>query len=101
MELELSEEAPSSQEGTEEEPSAQEGGWGGSGDGSGGGTEIQFGSAGGLPELPSLEESTVMFLHVFKCAGSTTRWAGSVVMLLSVVVMHYTIVVSVPACHVC
>eukprot|EP00903_Cladosiphon_okamuranus_P015296 g14131.t1 len=28
--------------------------------------------AGKLPS-PSLEESTVMFLHIFKCAGSTTR----------------------------
>lgn len=38
------------------------GGPGGSGDGS-----------GGAVGFPPLEESTLMFLHVFKCAGSTLR----------------------------
>ena len=35
-----------------------------------------FTGVAGWGGFPSLEESTVMFLHIFKCAGSTTRWVG-------------------------
>lgn len=38
-----------------------------------GGTLAAAPAAGGGIVFPALEESTVMFLHVFKCAGSTLR----------------------------
>lgn len=76
QEIELSQEDEQEEQEKEGEPLASEtdaragnrvggGGLGGErGDGA---------SAGGLVEYPPLEKSTVMFLHVFKCAGSTTR----------------------------
>lgn len=43
------------------------------------------GEEGTGARFPALEGSTVMFLHIFKCAGSTLRWdAAGLLCILSV-----------------